>query len=214
VAKRRARRLELEPPPHRPQTERSLANVRVGHARSVVLNDAHERSVRPHFGAHDDLARAVSARERAVLDRVLDERLKQEPRQHCAAASRRDFPPETQRAAVASLEDLRVTAEPCHLLLDGLHHARVLHGVAQEVPQAHDEPARLARILRHEPRDGVERIEQKVRLEMDTQPFELRFAAQLLRLERAHARAFDRQGIDEGERPEAEIELRIEDAEP
>ena len=88
-----------------------------------------------------------------------------------------------------------------------------LHRVAQQVTQAHEQPPRLARLLGDEPRHGVERVEQEVRLEVSTQPRQLRPRAQLEGLEVADARALDRERVHDRERPQAEVHLRVEDPE-
>ena len=104
---------------------------------------------------------------------------------------------------VAGLEDLRVAPEPRDLLVEPLQLARLLHGVAQQVAQAHEEAARLAGVFGDEPGDGVERVEEKVRLEVRAQVRELRLAPELLRLEGAHAGALDRERIHEPPAPTA-----------
>ena len=74
------------------------------------------------------------------------------------------------RAAVARLEDLRVASEPRDLLVEGLRLARLLHRLTEQLPQTDKQAPRLPRLLDHQPRDGVERIEEEVRLEVGAQP--------------------------------------------
>ena len=96
-------------------------------------------------------------------------------------------------------------AEPVDLLAQRLHLTLVAKRIAEEVAERGQQTTRRARVLGGEPGDGVERVEQEVRLEMRAQPRQLRRRAKLLRLERAEARVFQRKGEDESERPEPEV---------
>ena len=100
-----------------------------------------------------------------MLDGVLDERLQEEPRQEDRARVLRDVPLEVERPGVASLQYRGVLLEPRDLLLERLQLV-VVERVAQQIAEACDEAAGLARVVGHEPGDGVERVEQEVRLEV------------------------------------------------
>ncbi len=74
-------RLERQAAPHRLQTERARAHVRVAHARTVVLYRAHHRPVRLARYPNEDLAGSVDALKGPVFYCVLHERLQEEARQ-------------------------------------------------------------------------------------------------------------------------------------
>ena len=184
---------------------------RVGHPGAVVLDDAHERPVGAARRPHDDLARAVAAAERAVLDRVLDERLEKQARQERRLALGRHVPREAKRPVVPRLEDLRVAPEPGDLLVEALQLAGLLDRVAQQIAQAHEQAPRLARVFGHEAGDRVERVEQEVRLEVRPQARELglRCGAAAPRA-RARPRSRPRTGRRTPSAQSAEVELRVE----
>ena len=106
---------------------------------------------------------------------------------------------------VAHLEDVRVPAQPFDLLAQRLHLAVRDHRVAQQVPEGTEQPACLARILGHQSRDGIERVEEEMRLEMRAEPGELRVRAKLVGLECAHTRVLRDDGEDERQRPEGVV---------
>src|SRR5438445_347739 len=108
-------------------------------------------------------------------------------------------------AGVPLLEDLRVTSQPVDLLAQRLHLAFVAKRMPQEVAQGGEEAPGRARVLGDQPGDRVERVEQEVRLEVRAEPRELDGGAKLARLQGAKARVIEREGEDEGERPEAEV---------
>src|ERR1700722_11110595 len=109
----------------------------------------------------------------------------------------RHVPPEAEGAVMPGLEDLRVAPEPRDLLVEPLELARLLDGGPEEITETHEKAAGLPRIFRDQTGDGVESVEQEVRLEVRAQVGELRLAPELLRLERGHACALDRERIDE-----------------
>src|SRR4051794_31789147 len=108
-------------------------------------------------------------------------------------------------AGVARFEDLRVAAEPLELFVERLHFSAGSHRVAQQVAEVAQELACLAWILRHETGDGVERIEQEMRLEMRAELRQLRLGTELVSLERTKARVLHDEGQDEHQRPEREV---------
>ena len=223
MTERSVRRLEGQAAADGVQPERALADG-IGHPRPVVVHLADERAVGLAVGAHHHASIAIAAAKGAVLDRVLDQRLqderrdggamlKEEPGQEHRLGLGRHVPRQREGAAVASLEDLAVALQPRHLLVQGLHLARLLDSVAEQIAQAREQPPRLAGLLGHQPGDGVERVEQEVRLEVGAQTRELGLAAQARGLEGAHASCLHRERVREGQRPEAEIHLRAEHAE-
>src|SRR3954464_3383 len=109
---------------------------------------------------------------------------------------------------MARLEDLGVAAEPRDLVLERLKLVAVGERIAEQVAQARDEPARLARVLGDEAGNGVEGIEKEVRLELGAQARELGgglqlvgLDAKLIGLERAKPRVLGDVRENEGERP-------------
>jgi hypothetical protein len=148
-----------------------------------------------------------------VLDGVLDQRLEQQPRDEPVLAILRHVPLERERPAVSRFEDLRVAAQPRDLLVECLEVARLLHRVAKQIAQAHQQATSLARLLGDQTGNGVERVEEEVGLEVRPEPGHLRFAAELLRFEVAYARPLHRERVDDREGPEPEVHLGVEDTE-
>lgn len=115
-----------------------------------------------------------------------------------------DLPAEGEMRAVARLEDLGVPAQPFDLRVERLHLAARRHAVAEEVAEVADELAGLARLLGHQPGDGVQRVDEEVRLQAGAELGELGLAAKLVGLEGADARVLDGEGEDERQRPDGE----------
>ena len=209
------RRLELEPPPHGLEPERAGADVARRASRARCPRRRTRASRRSVPRARTTTSPAPSPRRSAPCFTAFSTsgcRSRRGssalPRTRARCPTRSAATPRWRASRIS-----RVAPEPGDLLVERLQLARLLHGVAQEVAQAHEEPPRLARVLGDQAGDGVERVEQEVRLEVGAQARELGVAAELLRLERADARALDRERIHERERPEAEVELRVEHAE-
>ena len=140
-----------------------------------------------------------------MLHRVLDQRLQEKSRQERSRGAVADLPAERQMTGVARLQDLRIAAQPVYLLVEGLHLLAGPHGVSQQIAEIPEQAARLARILGHQPCDGVERVEEEVRLEMRPELGELGLRAKLVSLQRANARILDDDRQDEHQRPEREV---------
>ena len=87
---------------------------------------------------------------------------------------------------------------------------RILHGVAHEIAEAHEEAPRLAWLFGDEPGNGVQRVQEEVGLEVGPQAGDLGAAPKLLRFEGPKLRALDGGRVDEGERPHSEVELRVQ----
>jgi hypothetical protein len=118
-----------------------------------------------------------------MLDRVFHQGLQQQPRQQHAAEVGRNVPIEAQRITVARLEDLRVTPEPRDLLVERLHLTLPLQRITQQVSETSKQAPSLTGILRHQPSDGVESVEEEMRLELRAQSRHLRRNPELLGLE-------------------------------
>ncbi len=189
-----SRRLELEAAPHRLQAERAGAHVRVGHPRAVVLDDADERAVA--------VARGCARRPRRRRRRAAARRASPRSRRAAAGAGAAASPARMRGVDLPLEAERRRGGAPRGSARSGGATPSACRGAAARSSPAprraggsprHDEqPARLARLLRDEARDGVERVEQEVRLEVRAQARELGLAAELLRLEGADARALDR----------------------
>src|SRR5207302_5787701 len=98
--------------------------------------------------------------------RILHQRLQQEARQKGCACSGAQVPMKCETAGVALLENPSVVPQPVDLIAQCLHLALVAQRIAQEVTERGEQPARRARLLGGQSGDGVERVEQEVRLEM------------------------------------------------
>src|SRR5262249_45923847 len=151
--------------------------------------------------------------ERAVLDRVLDERLKQEARHEGRPGLRRDVPTEAQRIAVARAQDVSVTIQPCKLLLHRLELVSWSRGIAQQIAEAREQAARLARVVGYQPRDRVQRVEEEVRLEVRPELLRLDRGTQALGLVGAEARVLSSERVHEGHRPKPRVKLAEDEAE-
>src|SRR6266851_1336256 len=151
-----ARVPQREPAAYGDEPECSRARRFVRDARPVVLDGTDELRTLGQLRPHGDLA-AARAHQRAVLHRVLDQRLEQQLRQERLARAAANLPVESEMACVARLEDLRVSAQPVDLLVQRLYVAAWGYRIAQQVAQGAEQPARLARILGYQPRDRIER---------------------------------------------------------
>ena len=111
-----------------------------------------------------------------MLDRILDERLKNEMRNERGASARRDANGHRQPVLVTHPHDVEVALEKRQLFGKwDLMRPRRLERRAQEIRQLHDHAVRRCRIAVYERRDAVESIEKKVRPELTPQYFQLRF---------------------------------------
>src|SRR5260370_17625862 len=91
-------------------------------------------------------------------------------------------------AGVAHLENVGIAPKPLDLFVQPLQLALIAQRLSQEVSKQSQEAARLARVLGNQPRDGVERVEQEVRLEVRAEVSQLGLNPELLRFERRNPR--------------------------
>src|SRR4051795_9034748 len=101
-----------------------------------------------------------------MLHGVLDERLEQQRRQQSPRRAVADVPGERQVAGMARFQDLGVATQPGDLLVEGLHLCSRRYRIAEKVAEVADQLTGLARVLGHQARDGVQRVEQEMRLEV------------------------------------------------
>jgi hypothetical protein len=78
--------------------------------------------------------------------------------------------------SVADFHDLEVSPKQVELLAErDLLFRRALDGVSEELAQSRDHAPHAARVAFHQRRDRVQRIEEKVRVELHAQGVEPRF---------------------------------------
>ena len=93
----------------------------------------------------------------------------------------RDVPGERDAAREALLHDVRVQLQQLQFLAQRSHVARArLQARAQQVGESRQQPIGALHVDLHERRDGVERVEQEVRLQLRLELRELRFGQVLL----------------------------------
>ncbi len=132
--------------------------------------------------AADDLDRpAARARRDAVLDRVLDERLQRERRNHAIERVGVEPLDDAQTVAEAQLLEREIVADESHLV--GQRHVLArrafdVEHVAQHVAEPLERVLGGLRIATNERGERVQRVEQKVRIELAAQRRELGVHAQ------------------------------------
>ena len=106
-------------------------------------------------------------RRHAVLDRILDERLQNQPRHFGVERLGIDVEPDRQAILEARLLDLEVLLQELQLLLQrDARRARAVERQAEQIAQAADHAIGAVGIGVHERRDRVQRVEEKVRLQL------------------------------------------------
>src|SRR5262245_16906210 len=119
----------------------------------------------------------------AVLQRILDERLKDEIRHERVARSIVDAQRDLEPSLKTNLHDVEVPLQQLQLSLERhLLFRRLLQRVTKELAQPSDHPANAFRIAIDEARDGVKRVEQEMRVELRSQHGELGFRQTRLEL--------------------------------
>src|ERR671939_594625 len=148
----------------------------------AVVPHLDDEELAPQSRANFDLAGA-GARGDGVADGVLDDGLQDEVRD--AHVERFGVNLDARREAVLKTYplDLQVTMQELHLLIQrDLLRAGVLQRQAQEVAEARDHRAGRLSVLVEQGRDGVERVEEEVRVELHLQSLKLRLRELCLKL--------------------------------
>ena len=111
-----------------------------------------------------------------MLDRVLDERLQQEVGQQRIERLGLDVEPHDQSIGESRLLDLEVLREEIELRLQrAFVLAEVLERHAQQIAEAHQRAIGGVDVAVHQRRNGVQRVEQEVRLQLMLERRHLRF---------------------------------------
>ena len=125
----------------------------------------------------------------AVLDRVLDERLEDQVRHERVERLGLHVEADDSRSAKRVCSIWRYLREEVELGLErDLLLADVLERQAQQVAQAHQRAIGGLDVAVHQRRDGVERVEEEVRVELLLERLQLRFDQPRLELRRCAAR--------------------------
>src|SRR5215468_3383600 len=120
-----------------------------------------------------------------MLDRILDERLHDQRRYETAFALRVDIALDLQASAQSHSFDIEIAF--CQSDLIGQSNALLraeLQRSTQEVRQQNAHPARRSRVGHNECIDGIETVEEKVRINLIPQSLQLGFTRKHLKLER------------------------------
>ncbi len=133
-----------------------------------------------------------------MAERVLHQRLEEEIRHPRVARFRVDVDRHAQPVAEAQAHDLHVALQEVELRLQRhFLRADVLEGHAQQVAQRGDHRIRAAHVLVHQRRDGVQGVEEEVRLELHAQHVELRLREPRLELGCAERAVFRDAVVDD-----------------
>ena len=137
-----------------------------------------------------------------VLHRVLDERLQDEVGDERRACVRGDVPLDPESIAVAHLLDLDVAAHEPQLLVERqVDRSSFVEQIPQQLTEPDERVERLVLpVAPHEHRDGVQRIEQEVRLQLRLERGEARALELRLELRRAEIAVAVAVGVVEPER--------------
>src|SRR5688572_13018270 len=163
----------------RPGIREPDAAVEVGQpggrqADAVVLHVEFEQGA-VAAGAHGDLPRRGPGTN-AVLDGVFDERLQQKVGDQRVQRLGLDVEYHRQTIAEPRLFDFQVLREEIELLLQRhFLHAHALQRHAEQIAQPRDHRVGGVDIAMHQRRNGVQRVEQKVRLHLALQGMQPRF---------------------------------------
>ncbi len=180
-----ARRAGGEAEPSGVAVARGEAGARVGEAHALVRAGAHEagpivldlhdeRRAHP-LRRHRHVPRAVFEARHPVLDGVLDKRLEQQRGHERAGHAGRNVERRREPVAEADALDVEVVVEESDLVGEGdLALPRVVEHAAQEGAQAGHHAAHARRVALGEGGNGVERVEEKVRVELHPQRVEAR----------------------------------------
>ena len=111
-----------------------------------------------------------------MLDRVLDERLQDEVRHERVERLGLDVEADNQAVGEARLLDLDVLREEVQFRLQwDFLLADVLERQPQQIAQTHERPVGGLDVAVHQRRNGVQRVEQEVRVELLLERLELSF---------------------------------------
>ena len=118
-----------------------------------------------------------------MVERVLHQRLQRQLRQHAAAQLRLDMDLIAQDIPVAHLLDLQIAAHVDLLLAEGDDISALAQGTAEEIRKARDHLDGLFVLPGlHEPDDGIERVVEKMRVDLALQQGQLHRAELVLLL--------------------------------
>src|SRR2546423_1832996 len=110
-----------------------------------------------------------------MLDRVFDQRLQDQVGHASVERLRIDLHLDGQAISKACLLDQQITFEHLQLLLERYFlHADVLQREPQQVAQARDQAVGLLDIPVHERRDGMQSVEQEMRVKLHLEHLQLR----------------------------------------
>src|SRR5262245_37248548 len=156
--------VQLVQPRTRVRNPDALSDFAAG-AGTVVGYFDHER---PAFHlSHDVDASPSGARGDAVAHGVLHQGLKDQVRNHQVEGAGCDGATDFEAVAEPDLLDLEVFIEVLHLTPYGdLLHAGAVQREPQEIAEARNHTVGAFHITIHERRDGVQRIEEEVRLQL------------------------------------------------
>ena len=116
-----------------------------------------------------------------MVERVLHQRLQRQLRQHAAAQLRLDMDLIAQDIPVAHLLDLQIAAHVDLLLAEGDDIAALAQGTAEEIRKARDHLDGLFVLPGlHEPDDGIERIIEKMGINLGLKGFQFTLSLQFL----------------------------------
>src|SRR5437762_12319753 len=140
---------------------------------AVVAHREHQVAIVAH-GVHSHAPDGLHLRQ-PVPKRVFDERLEHEIRDEGAVERRVGLDGHLQLSLKAHFHDVEIPTQHLELTSEGdLLVVALAEGVAEEIAEPRDHAARAGRVLFHERRDGVQRIEQKVWVELRAQCVEPR----------------------------------------
>ncbi len=149
-----------------PDSAAALALMLVAEAGAVVAEgDDERRALAPRRDF--DLPRPVFEAAHAVLDGVLGEGLEDQVRDERVEERRRHGLGDLQSVLEADALDVEVAPEEVELVAErDLLRGRVVEGAAEERAQPGDDAPNAAGIALDEGADGVERVEEEVRVEL------------------------------------------------
>ena len=147
------------------------------HADAVVLHLEQQAAVGENAAAQGHGA-AADAWLEAMLDRVLDQRLQQHAGDDDGQRLFGDLLDDAQFFAEADDLDVEVVVGEGELVGERDERLAVLQQHAQDVGQLDDHLARQFRLRTHERGDGVERVEEEVRIDLALQRVQARLHQQ------------------------------------
>src|SRR5262249_41674287 len=141
---------------------------------AAVVADLHPETLADTPRADVNVVAAVPARD-AVLDRVLDERLQDHPRHFAVERVGFDRHADSETILEARLFDVEVLLQELGLFLQRhLRLAAAIERDAEQIAQPADHSVGGIRIAVHERGNGVQRVEQEVRVQLRLERLEAR----------------------------------------